>query len=974
MKWAAIFFLLLFPALIHAQDFELTSVNLNVQDGLAGNNVYCALQDSNGYLWFGTETGVSRYNGREFENFYMGDGLADNEIFRIDEDSQGRIWFSAFNTKLSYYKDGQFYNQTNSDLPDVRLDSYYVNFFEDSSGTIWINTQSHVLGIDTAGSFKHHRLKTHSGFRSVIGFSEADGAVWGLTTNGDFKVKLSEEGKYTAELRMISTDSWQEAYAEFVLNKKVFLTQMNYRGSKKYLAAKYGLEEAFTKVTKLHATNDQEFWVCTYNGVYKISGADERIEHFFKSKILTHVVKDRENGLWFTTLGEGIFYVASDNNMSARPFTKLSRGPYVSALFKLGEDIWFGGASGVLGVLSDKQIRISDEIKSNINRTMIKGFEKGTIEDEIFVAGEDRLIWIKGPESKKVLQTSVKVIKKISQGRYVLGLGTGMIVCSYDDLKQIILADRAARNIFFYFEKVIGKRENMFTDTGFTIDVEPFRNGFLYATSLGVGFINEDLEKETISEHPVFDQRVNDILVLNDTTIALATHGFGVYVFSGQEEFHLTKEDGLASDICKKVTAQNDSTLWVATNSGVSRVSLKDGKIANLTETDGLLSEEVFDLVIRDQELIAATSLGISLIDLNNLGGDKVKPLIHLKGVLVNGEHLDLNQYEINQNRGGISVAFDGLHYRSLDRLTYEYRLLGLFDNWRVSSTKEVNFGSLPAGEYTFQVRAVSAFGDQSTMTERAFMIVLPFWKKWWFIAAIALAFIGIVLWIAIYAVKRNKRKAQRELDFKLRIADAERKALQSQLNPHFIFNSLNSIQSMVLEKEPVQAYEYLEKFSKLIRRVLRFSDLSIITISEELDTLMLYMDLEKVRLENRFDYLINIEKQVGTNEAIPSMILQPYIENAIWHGIMPLEGARQGKIAIDISKNQQGLYIEITDNGVGRDLEVITSGFGTKLADQLTKTFMGPDAGSVEVEDLFDNGQPSGTKVCISIWSNVMA
>ena len=145
-------------------DNNFTSINLTVQDGLAGDNVYCALQDDKGYIWFGTETGVSRYNGRNFENFYMSDGLADNEIFRIDQDSQGRIWFSAFNGEFSYYLDGKFHNARNdSTLANMKTNSFYLNLFEDSEKKLWFSNGREILTFDVNNKTSHLEHKEIEG-------------------------------------------------------------------------------------------------------------------------------------------------------------------------------------------------------------------------------------------------------------------------------------------------------------------------------------------------------------------------------------------------------------------------------------------------------------------------------------------------------------------------------------------------------------------------------------------------------------------------------------------------------------------------------------------------------------------------------------------------------------------------------------------------------------------------------------------
>ncbi len=222
MKRVAILFFLLVPALIFAQNFELTSVHLTVQNGLAGDNVYCAMQDDKGYIWFGTETGVSRYNGRTFENFYMSDGLGDNEIFRIDQDSQGRIWFSAFNGKLSFYKDGRFYNDTNSELiRKVSLKRHFMDLFEDAQKNIWLSTRMEIAMIGANGKVKNH-ADFKLGKKVRIGsFIEREGQVWGLSMNSGHQYHLSHVSDSTVS-RL--PDVMERDTKKMIPAKKVFLS------------------------------------------------------------------------------------------------------------------------------------------------------------------------------------------------------------------------------------------------------------------------------------------------------------------------------------------------------------------------------------------------------------------------------------------------------------------------------------------------------------------------------------------------------------------------------------------------------------------------------------------------------------------------------------------------------------------------------------------------------------------------------
>jgi len=182
------------------------------------------------------------------------------------------------------------------------------------------------------------------------------------------------------------------------------------------------------------------------------------------------------------------------------------------------------------------------------------------------------------------------------------------------------------------------------------------------------------------------------------------------------------------------------------------------------------------------------------------------------------------------------------------------------------------------------------------------------------FLLLIVIAVISLILY------RRKRDKAQLTSDFKNQLAKAETKALRAQMNPHFIFNSLNSINNFVTDQKHEIASDYLLKFSKLIRLILDNSRSETIPLDKELETLQLYVQLESIRFENHFKYEVNIAENTSTGSImIPPMLLQPFIENAIWHGLM--QKRSKGTITVDIGKeNEKFLHISITDDGIGRE------------------------------------------------------
>jgi hypothetical protein len=267
-----------------------------------------------------------------------------------------------------------------------------------------------------------------------------------------------------------------------------------------------------------------------------------------------------------------------------------------------------------------------------------------------------------------------------------------------------------------------------------------------------------------------------------------------------------------------------------------------------------------------------------------------------------------------------ISFYFDGICLTSPEKVLYSYKLENYDKNW--SPNSEINntkYDNLPPGKYIFKVKSCNNEGIWNIEPVTfSFTIKSPFYKTWWFIVICILFLSAIVITIFRVRVRQIRNKQQAEFEQQVEISKAELKALRAQMNPHFVFNSLNSIQHYILNSKGDEAVKYLNKFAKLIRIILNNSEKPTVTINEDIEALKLYLELERMRFENKFDYAIQIDESIdGDYDEIPPMVIQPYLENAILHGINPKEG--NGQIDIKIKLVNQFIKISIADDGIGR-------------------------------------------------------
>jgi len=311
------------------------------------------------------------------------------------------------------------------------------------------------------------------------------------------------------------------------------------------------------------------------------------------------------------------------------------------------------------------------------------------------------------------------------------------------------------------------------------------------------------------------------------------------------------------------------------------------------------------------------TDKGLSSFYPNKLSKSIVRPMLHIENVLIH-DTIDINFKDITDlkfNDRNINFNFKALSYKNPGNISYYYKLEGLENEWIKTKNTSVRYADLAPNTYKFVVKAKSIDGIWSETKVYDFKINKRFTQTALFIFLMlftSLGLIGFVFWIIL---KNQKNKET----LKQQVILAEQKAIRSQMNPHFIFNSLNSIQHLILNKEGAVANYYLTNLSKLMRRILDNSKYTTIPLKDELENLKLYLELEKFRFENHFDYNIEICDSVKVDDiVIPSMIIQPYLENAIWHGLVPK--GNKGTLMLSFTcKDESNLLVLIEDNGIGR-------------------------------------------------------
>ncbi len=447
---------------------------------------------------------------------------------------------------------------------------------------------------------------------------------------------------------------------------------------------------------------------------------------------------------------------------------------------------------------------------------------------------------------------------------------------------------------------------------------------------------------------------------------------------------NITQKDGLASNMCRNLFIDQRNTIWVGSNGGLSKIDLKligpfGYDVEVFTKKQGLLSNEVNYILSKGDNLILAHNNGISVLNPGLLKNNSTPPPVYITRATNNNYTYKNDSISFLHNENYLKIYYTGISYKNPGTVEYKYKVDGLDTNWVYTSYTSAQFQALSPGNYKFIIYAKNNDGYWSEKPAVLFLTVLPeWWQAWIFKIFIVIAVSGFIFLLIKKRLDKIEKREEEKTELQNKIASTELKALRAQMNPHFIFNAINSVQYFMTSNDPESSQKYLSKFAKLIRYVMDNSKPASIPLEMELEALKLYIDLEALRFENRFEYRINVDKDIDINYVqIPSMLIQPYVENAIWHGLMHKKG--DGKLDITIKMQDTILTCIIEDNGIGRErskeikaTESATyhKSFGMSLTKERLEIIsrLNNINPRINVIDLYENGIATGTKVEISI------
>ena len=910
------------------------------EDGLPDMTVYHSEQDGEGYMWFGTESGACRFDGQSFKRFSMADGLTGNEVLEMGMDGKGRLWLFPHRS-IPCYREGQRFKPYLG-IEDAEK-TLFLECFLDSRGRFWFSALNHgALRLDTALNLRYCNPGQGDGppniqrgmFTTRIEELPNGNVLW---CTGDALCLHSEEGG-TKTLKLGTGRMFHRRHArmgEYLvlpgsMAEGLYLCEVDLENLDSFRIVQRQPHPGM--VNHFFVDRDETLWVGGKSGLFRyrlVGDSLQRIDRHLLGVEISSIEVDSEGNMWLTSLSHGVFLL-----------TRRAR--------------------------SCRIVSASAGSRPAVVKTICRAKGGG-----VYLGTEDGRISHVARDSRGFLQNRPLPVAPKRRVRGIVEVEPGKIWAIDESLENLIVADhaRSERVRFHYMAPKLLVKESA--------------ESLLYASNAGVFRLHpplldtykkcghDILQSSRQPNGPVqpscqldqlFDQPTYAIGMAPDSVLYFGTR-HGVYVGNGGKSEYLgglhpffafsstaiacdstgvawfgsmgggiarleqgrlhrfRASDGLISDLVTSISLEGDSVAWVGTSAGVCRLvwtgnGFDANRVVWYTSWEGLPSGDVNQLLKVGDTLYVATMNGLALIAHHQF--EQVPPRTNISRVQINDRDTTLlPHYTLRHTQNFIRIGYSGLYLQNPPSVSYRYRLLPLDEAWHETEESSQSFSRLEPGDYRFEVQAMTERGKVFGETAHILFEIRPalHQKSWfrWLLTGTALTLALLLIWLRIRSVRRRNQLKQQFLE-------ARQLALQSQMSPHFIFNSLNAIQERISSRDFHNANIYLARFGALIRSILQHSQMQTVSLEAEIGFIKEFLEMAVFRFDDSFEYVVEVDEGLELSGIrVPPMLLQPFVENAILHGLMLSK--RPGKLRISIRKIGDRVLCAIEDNGIGREL-----------------------------------------------------
>ncbi|MDO6430847.1 histidine kinase [Flavitalea sp. BT771] len=994
--------------------------NIDNNNGLNSNDVYSLTQDRKGYIWIGTEKGLQRYDGLRFMDCFNPDAKPGSQsvYYVYPDNARGGIFYEQPDQRPRQWS---FLTNTSTELAPEELMSTAAGAtyrgWNNKSWTIWEywtdsssqkGDQKGLALLKEPGNDRYHRAvfikdeqRRQTWIRDstygLLLLNDRDKTVSSPQFNPGNDPLLAAVKTIAANFHKIVADgrgniwllNWSDSFYRFDRH-----TQKLSAYSLASILEQQGNQAALPCwVSDVLMDDHGVLWLATAKaGLLSYDFETNSFRYLLRqpgnnlalqyNHQINAIFQDREENIWLgTDKGICIFnpYRMYFSTLSCQDPAKPSMAinQISAATLTSTKDLWTGSWGGGINVY-DEAFRLKKHFFFN------REYDKNMVWS--FVEQENRVIWagcqhgflhiidsagrlvktIRPPETEA---RTIKCMVRDKDGNTLLGLHNGkIIVFSRQQSGFIPYNDRGQPS-----SVTLSSIESLFVDD----------HGTCWAgTWNGLG--EYDIQKRCFIavHHPYAGSNVRcwGINRYNDSVLIVSTENYGLYFFNRRTKIFskvpVNEERPHWSAYAVETDAQGK--IWFSTDYSIGNYDPVSKKAFVCQPEKGLINTSFSGcnflhsttgkwITWTNSEIVAFLPEEINAVRKRampvTITGFKVfsNPLFT--------DSLTTRQMpvQLSYKENFIGIEFSNLQFSDIERTKYYYRLEGVDRDWVYGGTRGyASYTNLPPGSYTFLARTENGDNIRDTAI-LSIRIAAPFWATVWFRVLVAAA----ATFLIFFLFRWYNRGLRQEARMKQQIATTEMMALRAQMNPHFIFNCINSIDALIQSNDKYLATVYLNKFARLIRNILDSSKQHTISLTRDLETLQLYIDLELFRNENRFTAEIRVDDSLLEEDyRVPPLIVQPYVENAILHGLRHREGT-SGRLIISISKINEHLIFLVEDNGVGRSAAISTSqhrSYGMEMSRDRVNLFNREEHIPVVITDLVQEGQPAGTRVQVSL------
>ncbi len=1032
-------FVLSYSAL-YAQHPVFKATRLTLQDGLSDNMVLCALQDKQGFMWFGTRNGLNRYDGYHITVFRHNRNdpysLSNESIQSLFEDSRGRMWIGTaeglnmFDPVLERFT----YYQSDSRNPNGILQGAITSIAEDRWGCLWLATDNTRRGIQ--------KLDTERGVFTTYRHNPED--PYSLTDDGVTGICRDKNDDMWVATRY-GINRYDHAHDRFINHN----TAPEYRFAAdnnltRILAASDGslwLVNRTTNIWKAHISGDHliaeplyidrhrnfyastvismvggvgdVLWIGTEGGLYTVnihSGAYRKIvyttdSYGLASNQVFKVYSDHYGDMWICTdIGVHRFHSRTNyiRHFSHSPLdTSTVSHQKIRSLLQYGGQLLVGTGGGGLDISRGDRFRhhinpyyssspvLLDILSNTLN--VLYRLRDGTV-----LAGTNSGLYRIDPETGKFYKLPYSVfgsrVWSICEDREgILWIGTLF--------KGLTRIDRRTGDVRYYFAEVRASRLAVPVSVHTIYEA---RDGTLWiGTNNGLYRMDRNTNQPvwTVWNSPdsssASHNHVWPIHETNNGKLWIGTTGGGLNLFdpSTGKYVHYGREQGLPSDIICGILEDGHGNLWVSTNTGLCRFTPSNGRVTTFGIDDGVyISDFHVKTCFRDASgVMYFGGTGGYLCFHPDSMSIKTRPRrliftsfkVFDRKLALDTALLFKKQMILPYNSNYFSVEFVSVDFAGAHHHQYRYKLDSYDRQWRYTDGTHplAGYTDVAPGNYNLVVEVADDEGNWGSNRAAIGIRITPaWWQTWWFQMAVLLCLVAIGVGLLRWYLGSMRRKGAMER----RLVELQLHALRAQMNPHFIFNSLNSIYYYILCRDQKKAQTYLGLFSVLLRRILEYSRKTFIPINREIEILDMYLQLEAMRFSQRFGYKMSIAPDIDLErQLVPTMLLQPYVENAVKHGLLPKE--KDCMLTIEFQRRGDRIECSITDNGIGRkmagqireqsQLPYTSQGLALSKERMDNLSELHGKLYGVEVQDLTtETGEALGTRIVLTFPADVDA